>query len=169
MGNLIFCPDKGIRTFLFLLFATAGVILSGAVVRGVQAEEVEPEREPQLGILSGERRGGYEGLSVGSASEVKDAFSDERPPITGSVSQFSNQKLKASVQNNSTEAKYSISFRVIELDKDGKKLRSTPFSAVLKPGERWERQLRKQSSTAQALLDLTRAKNLTPRKKGNEK
>jgi hypothetical protein len=128
------------------------------------AEEEEVEREPQLGVLSGERRGGSEGLSVGAAGDVKDAFTDEQAPVTGSVSQYS-EKLLAKVQNNSKESRYSLSFRVIELDKNDKKLRSSYFSAILGPGETWEREMRKQASTAQALLELTRAKNLTPKKK----
>lgn len=128
------------------------------------AEEEEVEREPQLGVLSGERRGGSEGLSVGAAGDVRDAFTDEQAPVTGSVSQYS-EKLLAKVQNNSEESRYSLSFRIIELDKNDKKLRSSYFSAILGPGETWEREMRKQARTAQALLELTRAKNLTPKKK----
>lgn len=146
----------------------SSVLLSSVVGSGAEyayaAEEEEEEREPQLGILSGERRGGSEGLSVGAAGDVKDAFTDEQAPVTGSVSQYS-EKLHARVQNNSEENRYSLSFRVIELDKNDKKLRSSYFSAILGPGEKWEREMRKQARTAQALLELTRAKNLTPKKK----
>lgn len=175
MGKFMFFGPSSKRSFLYLCSMLVWMALGASFIipclpvlsfeaRYAHAAEEEEEREPQLGILSGERRGGSEGLSVGAAGDVKDAFTDEQAPVTGSVSQYS-EKLHARVQNNSEENRYSLSFRVIELDKNDKKLRSSYFSAILGPGEKWEREMRKQARTAQALLELTRAKNLTPKKK----
>jgi hypothetical protein len=164
--SVCFTPVRmaiGVVTTAFFLLVPSYELLPSSYAHAAEEAE-EAEREPQLGVLSGERRGGSEGLSVGAAGDVRDAFTDEQAPVTGSVSQYSG-KLLAKVQNNSEESRYSLSFRVIELDKNDKTLRSSYFSAILGPGEKWERELRKQARTAQALLELTRAKNLTPKKK----
>ncbi|MCB0331238.1 MAG: hypothetical protein KDD70_16325, partial [Bdellovibrionales bacterium] len=115
------------RLFFFALVASVihlapffSYSTHSAFAAGDKEEEEEEEREVQLGVIAGEQRGGFEGLTSGSSSTVSDSITGELPPVTGSVSKVGQNKMLAKLTNNHEENKYSLNFQIHQLDKWGK-------------------------------------------------
>ena len=170
MSNIVSLesPLKTLATILISALFLSVLVLPNAL----SADDKKEERKRELqktGTLASARGGsGYEGVNVGVwGQDDKDLYSEAAAPITGSVSQLNKREWVVKVFNNS-EDRYSITLRVDEMNKAGKKIDYSTYSAVLAGGEKWERKFNARENTKQAELQLTSWKNLDEKKRKAE-
>ncbi len=154
----------------FFIFATVNfalaLVLNPAIVI-LQAEEKEETRNlPKRGLLSGSFRTSGSGVNVqdGWGREDTDVFTEDRSPITGSVSRVNAREWALKVYNNS-EDKYSISVKIDELDKKGQRVNSFFRSYTMDGKSNRSENFTARFNTEQAQLELVSWRNLTPPKK----
>lgn len=88
--------------------------------------------------------------------------SDSGPnPISGSVSKERPGRFIVRIFNSSEDERYSASFTLDLLDRNGKKVRSESFSYTLSPNDKKERIVSAPQSAEQTMLKLTSVKSLT--------
>ena len=141
------------------LFA-AGLSLAVCCLSNSWAEDKEV---PKTGTLSSSVSGGH-GTAEVDLPWQENVFSDERPPLTGSVSRIGAQQWIAKLFNNS-EDRYSVSAEVAQYNAKGVKIKSDSYSVVLKPKEVNEREIRGELYTDRANLNLRSWKNLSQKTK----
>ncbi|MCB0354881.1 MAG: hypothetical protein KDD64_15210 [Bdellovibrionales bacterium] len=148
----------------------ASIFLFGAPLFAADQKD-EPKRDlPKSGVLSGGYIGGFEGASIeGPAGfEDKDIYSEERAPITGSVSKQDSNYWNMKIFNNDEDDTYSVNLSVEQVDKRNSKIRSDNFSYTLKPQESQSRLIRSRPNTANMILKLSSWKRLGGKKKQEE-
>jgi hypothetical protein len=142
---------KYIITFLFLLVITGRV----------NAENVKSEEKvlPRSGSLSQTISGVHGSRAVSEPWGGTDTQGKDQPPISGSVSRISPTRWVMRIFNNSSDA-YSVDLSVVQLNRQGNKIKSDSFSYSLKPGQTAERDIAASSLTEQCSLDLRSWKKL---------
>jgi hypothetical protein len=132
------------------------------------ADEKEQDQRnlPKSGILSGSFRTSGSGMNVqdGWGREDTDMFSEDKSPITGSVSRVNARDWAIRVYNNS-EDKYSLSVRVTEFDKNKKPINTMTRSYTMDGKSNRSENFTARFNTEQAQLELVSWRNLTPPKK----
>lgn len=121
--------------------------------------EDSKEKEPRLGNLAGS---GVTNANGSRGYVGADAFGEDKNPITGSMSKKSNSCV-LKVFNNSDD-RYSASVAGIGMDKDGKVTKRDTFSFTLGAKQSSERSMTVGSNTTNCSLELTSARNLSPKK-----
>lgn len=91
---------------------------------------------------------------------------DERPPLSANISKSSATEYTYNVINNSKD-RYSGVIYLEQIDKDGRKIKSTPVSINLAAEGKLTRSIKVSPVTSQVVIQLSRWKS-TPKKKSEE-
>ena len=151
---------KRVLLTALLMFVTAGFVFA-------EDADISSKKElPKSGSLSFSGSAGGNGSFGVGMPWGSDEQGDS--PISGSVSRAGTDAWMMRVFNNSKDT-YSVSLRVVQKNERGTQVKSDSFSYVLKGGQKAERKVSSVPASKAGELMLDKWKNLTPKKKKEDK
>jgi|GEM_PF-2876108 len=145
------------------------VLSSGFFSFSVLAQESNREL-PKQGSLSATFQGGDEGVAIPGpwGAEESDIFSEDKSPISGSVSRgMRGSEWVAKLFNNSQD-RFSVDVEVVQYDDRERVVKRDSFSTTLSAGQSVERTFSARSNSHQGELNLRSWKNLSQQQRDRE-
>lgn len=147
-----------------LTFSAASVLAFAVTSSFVSAETATPKKiTPRTGLLSTTMAGGERSTVISTGEQTVEGGNFHQAPIAGSVSRISPREWKMVVGNN-TKDPYSVDVAVRQINGRGAVIKTDHYSYTLRAGEEVSRSIPGVPTSVDAQLDLSRFKNLAPKK-----